>query len=38
LGYIGHMKARLQIVSICVYAFIKQLNRDQDFLEAKRHI
>jgi hypothetical protein len=34
----GHMKALLQIVSICVYAFIKQLNRVQGFLETKRHI
>ena len=38
LGYIGHMKAILQIVSLCVYAFTKQLNRVQGFLETNRHI
>lgn len=37
-GPIGHIYAKKQIVSICVYAFTKQLNSGYSLGEAKRHI
>jgi hypothetical protein len=35
---IGHIQATSQIVSLCVYAFTKQLNSGYSLGEAKRHI